>query len=180
MKKLSKIRAVVLVVAGVVLIGTAAVLTLLNIYEDRMAGEYALQLMDETVLLEQEEIDENADLCGSIEIEDLDIRLPVFNYVTENNLMQAPCRYMGSAESGDLIIAAHNYKSHFALLKELKPGGIIRFTDAAGKRYEYKVKETVVIDGTAVEDMISGDWDLTLFTCTIGGKHRITVRCESL
>jgi sortase A len=25
--------------------------------------------------------------------------------------------------------------------------------------------------------MESGDWDLTLFTCTTGGQSRITVRC---
>jgi sortase A len=24
----------------------------------------------------------------------------------------------------------------------------------------------------------SGDWDLTLFTCTIGGVSRVTVRCQ--
>ena len=28
-----------------------------------------------------------------------------------------------------------------------------------------------------VEAMESGDWALTLFTCTIGGKTRVTVRC---
>ena len=28
-----------------------------------------------------------------------------------------------------------------------------------------------------VEDMITGDWDLTLFTCTPGGQLRIAVRC---
>jgi len=31
---------------------------------------------------------------------------------------------------------------------------------------------------TAVEEMCSGDWDLTLFTCTLGGKFRVTVRCD--
>ena len=25
--------------------------------------------------------------------------------------------------------------------------------------------------------MTSGDWDLTLFTCTYGGQERYTVRC---
>ena len=26
--------------------------------------------------------------------------------------------------------------------------------------------------------MLSGDWDLTLFTCTIGGQTRVTIRLE--
>ena len=33
---------------------------------------------------------------------------------------------------------------------------------------------------TAVKEMTSGDWDLTLFTCTVGGQSRVTVRCEKL
>ena len=31
-----------------------------------------------------------------------------------------------------------------------------------------------------VEEMTTGDWDLTLFTCTVGGQSRIAVRCESV
>ena len=30
---------------------------------------------------------------------------------------------------------------------------------------------------TSVQEMTDGDWDLTLFTCTVGGKSRVTVRC---
>ena len=29
-----------------------------------------------------------------------------------------------------------------------------------------------------VDDMTSGQWPLTLFTCTYGGASRVTVRCE--
>ena len=35
------------------------------------------------------------------------------------------------------------------------------------------------LPGTAVEQMQFGDaddWDLTLFTCTLGGRSRVTVR----
>ena len=35
-----------------------------------------------------------------------------------------------------------------------------------------------ILDHTAVEDMISGEYDLTLFTCTYGGENRVTVRCD--
>ena len=33
------------------------------------------------------------------------------------------------------------------------------------------------IPATAPEEMESGDWDLTLFTCTVGGRTRDTIRC---
>ena len=30
------------------------------------------------------------------------------------------------------------------------------------------------------EEMLSGEWDLTLFTCTLGGRQRVTVRCDRI
>ena len=30
-----------------------------------------------------------------------------------------------------------------------------------------------------VEEMEAGEWDFTMFTCTIGGSNRVTVRCEA-
>ena len=46
-----------------------------------------------------------------------------------------------------------------------------------GNRFIYAVSGTEQLPGTAIEEMKSGDWDLTLFTCTIGGAARVTVRC---
>jgi sortase A len=34
-----------------------------------------------------------------------------------------------------------------------------------------------ILSPFAVEEMTSGDWDMTLFTCTVGGQSRVTVRC---
>lgn len=34
------------------------------------------------------------------------------------------------------------------------------------------------LERTAIEEMESGDWDLTLFTCTVDGAARVTVRCQ--
>ena len=76
-----------------------------------------------------------------------------------------------------MIIAGHNYHSHFGNLKYLTPGDLILFTDMAGNTFSYKVTETQVLDGTAVDEMESGDWDMTLFTCTLGGASRVAVRC---
>ena len=44
----------------------------------------------------------------------------------------------------------------------------------AKKRSEQKLDET----SRRVEEMLSGGWALTLFTCTLGGRTRVTVRCE--
>ena len=53
------------------------------------------------------------------------------------------------------------------------------FTTVKGKTYHYQVSNREIVKPTALEEMITGDdWDLTLFTCTIGGQARCAVRCE--
>lgn len=51
------------------------------------------------------------------------------------------------------------------------------FTDEGGNVSSYTVTEVVQLSGTALGEMKAGDWDLTLFTCTVGGQLRVTVRC---
>ena len=117
------------------------------------------------------------DYIGTLEVPALGLELPVMGEWSYPRLRKAPCRYRRSAYQGDLIIAAHNYRSHFGGLKSLAPGDEVRFTDMDGNVFRYTVAETEVLDGTAVEAMEAGDWDLTLFTCTPGGQTRVTVRC---
>ena len=94
------------------------------------------------------------------------------------DLKIAPCRYQGSAYQGDLILLAHNYSRHFGQIHSLTAGDVIRFTDADGNRFTYEVSLVEQLERTAIEEMESGDWDLTLFTCTVGGAARVTVRCR--
>ncbi len=115
---------------------------------------------------------------GVIDIPILSRSLPVISEWSYPNLKIAPCRYLGSAYLDDLIIAAHNYASHFGTLNRLSIGDELTFTDGVGNMFHYTVAEVTTLDGTAIEEMRSGDWDLTLFTCTVGGKARVTVRCE--
>lgn len=45
------------------------------------------------------------------------------------------------------------------------------------KKHVYKVAEFEELLPTDVEKMESSGYDLTLFTCTYGGRYRVTVRC---
>ena len=47
-----------------------------------------------------------------------------------------------------------------------------------GNVFFYTVEDLEVVPGTGTEEMISTEWDLTLFTCTYGGQDRYTVRCK--
>lgn len=115
-----------------------------------------------------------------IQIPDLNLTLPVISSCSENNLRIAPCRYSGSIYTNDLVIAAHNYRSHFGQLDNLSEGAEITIVDFAGDSFTYKVAGVEVLQETAVEEMTSSGWDLSLFTCTIGGKARVTVRCDKI
>ena len=77
-----------------------------------------------------------------------------------------------------LIICGHNYPSHFADLKKLQEGDTATFTDMAGNTFTYQMIICEILNPDATEEMESGDWDLTLFTCTVGGQTRVAVRFE--
>ena len=117
---------------------------------------------------------------GMIEIPVLGLALPVLDDWNYPALKVAPCRYEGSAYTGDLIVMAHNYDRHFGKLRQLQPEDEVRFTDMAGNVFTYRVMELETLPGSAVEDMSAGQWDLTLFTCTYGGQSRVTIRCRQV
>ena len=117
---------------------------------------------------------------GIVSIPVIDVTMPVQEDWSPALLKTSPCRYMGSPYQGDLIICAHNYATHFGRLKNLLPGDEVIFTDVEGNEFRYTVVELETLAGTAVEEMERGVWDLTLFTCTLGGQMRVTVRCELL
>lgn len=115
---------------------------------------------------------------GILEIPALNLELPVISSWSYSSLRLAPCRYSGSAYKGNLVIAAHNYQSHFGGLRTLPEGSEVFFTDAVGNRFSYYVAVTEALTPWSVDDMTSGEWPLTLFTCTLDSQNRVTVRCE--
>lgn len=114
---------------------------------------------------------------GYLTFPTLGLELPVIDGWDTERLRRAPCRYYGSAETKDLVIAAHNYRSSFGQLDLLQTGDEVWFTDAAGIVHRYLVGELEIVEPTAVEYMIRSDWALSLYTCTYDGQHRVTVRC---
>ena len=124
-----------------------------------------------------EEID-GQKYIGVLRIPALSLELPVISEWSYPSLQIAPCRYAGSAYLNNMVIAAHNYYSHFGYLKNLSQGDEITFTDTDGNVFRYEVAELETLSPFAIEEMTGGDWDLTLFTCTVGGQSRVTVRCE--
>lgn len=120
---------------------------------------------------------DGTEYIGVLEIPDLALSLPVISEWSYSGLKLAPCRFEGSAYLNNLIIAAHNYRSHFGSLKNLRSGDEVIFTDAEDNVFRYAVSKLEIVDGNDLDTLESGEWDLTLFTCTLARTTRLVVRC---
>ncbi len=121
---------------------------------------------------------EGQSYIGVLSIPELELELPIISQWSYPRLRIAPCRYQGSAYLDNLILLAHNYQTHFGRLLELGVGDDVFFQDVNGNLFHYCVVELETLGASDVEEMTAGDWDLTLFTCTLGGRTRVTVRCQ--
>ena len=115
---------------------------------------------------------------GYITIPAVQMELPVMSSWSYPKLKIAPCRYTGSVRGEDLVLMAHNYNVHFKRISELEIGDDVFFMDMDGNEIHYQVVGKDILSATAVEEMTSGDFDLTLFSCTYGGSSRMTVYCN--
>ena len=89
--------------------------------------------------------------------------------------------YNHISNKNQFIIAAHNYSSHFGNIKQLESGDYVTFTDIYNNFKVYSVIQTEILNGYDIQKMIDGDdWNLTLFTCTLSGTQRVTVRCKEV
>ena len=183
---------VILISLGAVLILAALLLFLYNRGEDRRAGQEAESLLEDARSAisanaapeepQEEPVEEiTYDYAGVIAIPDLSLELPVIDRWSYDRLKVAPCRQSGAAPDGDLVIAAHNYKSHFGYLDRLQPGASVIFTDMEGTVYRYAVEEIRRLEPEDAEDVssvFSSEYPLVLYTCTPGGKARVAVFCQ--
>ncbi len=115
---------------------------------------------------------------GYVEIPILGLKLPVMSEWDYNRLKVAPCRQFGSSRTDDLVIAAHNYESHFGHLKDLSVGDTVTFTDMEGIVNTYSIEEIETLNPNEVDAVQNSGYDLVLYTCTKGGKTRVTVFCN--
>ena len=120
------------------------------------------------------------DCIGVLSIPVLELELPVLTDWSYTKLKVAPCHYFGSCFEKDFVIAAHNYQSHFGKLSALQPEDLILFTDVSGTVHCYEVVLLETLPGNATEEMITSGFDLSLYTCTVGGASRVTVRCKAI
>lgn len=117
---------------------------------------------------------------GELKISKLRLDLPIQESWSYRKIKKAPARYDGSIYDKDLILLAHNYRSHFGTLMQLKRGDELQFQDMDGNLFFLQVVKQEVIQATDKDRLYRGEWDLSLFTCTIGGRERVVIRCKMI
>lgn len=194
-------------IVGAVLILSALSLFVYNWYEDLQVKQEAENLLDDLQTIIQEnkppvptfpattEPEETVppetldpempvttidgyEYVGYLSVPKLELMLPVMAEWDYTRLKVAPCRQFGSSRTDDLVIAAHNYKNHFGYLSKLEAGDMVMFTDMDGIENIYEVDHWDTLAPTEVEAVQNSGYDLVLYTCTYGGKTRVTVFCN--
>lgn len=133
------------------------------------------------IAAEMTEVEIDGELyIGYLTIPVLELELPVISEWNYERLRIAPCRQFGSTKTDDLVIAAHNYASHFGKLSQLRPGDLLTFSDMESDVILYEVSAMDILEPTAVETVKNSNFDLVLYTCTYGGETRVAVFCSRI
>lgn len=185
-------RGYIYIAIGVVLIIIAAFLVRYNFSESAGAGKASEELL-EGVIEQMPEVVLPGDVSGpmpavnvvgrsfvgTVEIPSLGLLLPIQDEWSKENAKLSVCRYKGSVYDNDLIVCGHNYTEHFGNLNQLQIGDPVIVTDMNGRSFYFQVTNMETLGAYAANEMEAGEWDFTMFTCTIGGANRVTIRCEA-
>ena len=197
----------ILIILGLLLIAASIGLTVYNLWDaeraaqesnaiadilikeigdDFVDGITVLHYTDPNTPMPTKMID-GYEYIGILEIPSESLTLPVMSKWDYDRLKIAPCRFTGSYYSNDLVICGHNYSKHFSPIKWMDIGEDIYFINVEGLTIHYIVVNRETLQPTDVDLMVDNknnnkestmDWDMTLFTCNIGGQTRCAVRCS--
>ena len=204
MTVMKKSKHSILIVAGIICLAAAIGLTAYNLIQSYCANRAAAKVLESLMpaVSENDKAFQNGansvpdyvthpdmqmptieingkQYLGYLEIPDLNLRLPVAaGEFKMKTLLKSPALYSGSAYKNNMVIAAHNYNSHFGRLKTLGIGARVIFTDAKGNVFNYVTTGSEIIYPSNRDQLLEeGSWHLTLFTCTYNGEKRFTLRC---
>lgn len=192
MMKKSKKTAMLFIGIGIAFILSAIMLFVFNEITSYRTAQETVEILDslENEMLEDISVPvdttdgvmpirlvDGINVVGVVSIPSLGIEVPVAAEWSYEMLRKSACRYSGTAKDGRLIILAHNYARHFGSLKNAAVGDEVQFMDVNGELYKYSVTRVEILAKTELDRLTASDSDLTLFTCTYGGKKRVVVRC---
>jgi len=118
-----------------------------------------------------------------LNIPKIGINYPVLSESTDELLKISLCKFWGpqANEVGNYCIVGHNYKNEtfFGRLDELVNGDIIELKDLTGRIIKYEVYDQYIVEPDDVDctsQLTAGKKEVTLITCTNGGKQRRVIK----
>ena len=136
------------------------------------------------------EIDENIKghkVVGIIKIPKVKLEYPILETTTEETLNLSITKFWGNEinEIGNVTLAGHNNLSGvmFGKIRKLEKGDIIELTDIQNTTLKYEVFRTYIIDPNDISCILPEKEDVrevTLITCTTGGKERFIVKAREI
>ena len=122
-----------------------------------------------------------------LSIPKIGIQYPVLSDTSEELLKISLNKFWGGSPNsvGNYCVVGHNYKSGkmFGKLSMMKTGDKVYLQDMSGKKVEYQVYDRFVVYPENVEctsQVTNGLKEMTLITCTNGGKQRLILKCREV
>ncbi len=116
--------------------------------------------------------------CGIIEVPAYNTELPISAYWDKTTVHKQPCRYTGSIYDGSFIIGGSDNAGQFDFIQSITNGDTVYVTDMTGARYTYVVEKIKRTYDVSAENLISGEYDLTLFAKNTYSLDYTLVRCS--
>ena len=122
------------------------------------------------------------DVLGQIEIP----KIKVKKYILDSESLSPSevTKFWGDAGihgAGNFSIIGHNYKGIFHDLKKLEADDTFIITDFEGRQCTYVIYDSYIVepdDVSCIEDTLDGQREVTLITCTPGGKKRLILKAK--
>ena len=123
-----------------------------------------------------------------LNIPSLEIRYPVLSNSSDELLKISLNKFWGGEPNteGNYCIVGHNYDGKdifFGKLYKIQNGDIVELTDKTGATLKYKVYNKFIVEPTDVactSQLTNGKTEMTLITCSQGGKTRLVVKCREI
>lgn len=124
-------------------------------------------------------------VIGIIKIPTINMEYPILETTTAETLNLSITKFWGNEinEVGNVTLAGHNNLSGvmFGKIKKLKIGDVIELTDMQNITLKYEIFKTYIIDPNDISCILpenEGTREITLITCTTGGKNRYIVKAR--
>lgn len=121
---------------------------------------------------------DGVDFVGILEIPRYESVLPVC--ADWGDITKYPCRFNGSIYNRTMQIGATSQKGQYDFYREISVGETVLFTDMAGNRYSYKIKNLRYEKHADQTALSREDSSLTLFIKNIYDFEYLIISCDVL